>query len=729
MWYEVNYGQGWRINYAYSPNGINNWLVPYQTVIPVGTPDGFEMDESNPYVLYDDSAHLYKIWYTGASSNWALPIPDRFRLGYATSPDGTNWTKYGWVLKGTDGSWDAGGIARGESIIYKDGLYHMWYAATDTSVFRWRIGYATSPDGINWTRENNGLPVITPTEPWELSQVEYPNVIYNNGLYEMFYASSAGDVTTQLVYATSTDGINWTKPPDKNPLLTGTPNSYDGELMTGPSPMRMSDGTTLLWFSGNVSYILLASDGEFPPLETSTPTPSPTSTPTPTPTPIPQVPTKLVILIPGMTASWNFNDLFKCQDSNSQWSFMPFAPLVYNPLINSLKANDWKTSTFNYDWRKRVTDNAQRLKTFIDANVQAGEKVDVVAHSMGGLVARSYIEQEGAQNKIDKLITVGTPHKGAVDAYPAWSAGQAWGGDVMWRLYVTWVERKCAPKTNHNDREAIQQYAPSIQDTLPIFDYLIDNKTNQTKPVGSMNAQNTWLLSSIFKSPFNGTTVGTLSGNNEKTSLAFRVDAPNPQEANLGYWEDGKPVKTVTTKAGDNRVLTMSSTLPDANSQTMNGTHTDIISTKYAIGKILDFLDATNQIAAMMATQNVGNAQGSLDINTIPPKKHKDFDRFIKPYITPNSGLFIIAYHTKLWVMDPMGKFMKDTDGLVSYLNPKAGMYKLFMWHSEKDALIIVAQILPNNVNLWREYPINHRFPQIRTLWFDPKHPKEDILH
>src|SRR3989344_1974497 len=122
MWYEVNYGDGYRINYAYSSDGISNWVVPKDIVLPAGTSDGFEIDTVIPNVLYNNLLNLYQMWYTAGSSLWNQPVDDRFRLGYATSPDGINWTKHDWVLKGTEGSWDSGGI-RGASVLYLNGIY------------------------------------------------------------------------------------------------------------------------------------------------------------------------------------------------------------------------------------------------------------------------------------------------------------------------------------------------------------------------------------------------------------------------------------------------------------------------------------------------------------------------------------------------------------------------------------------------------------------------------
>lgn len=70
---------------------------------------------------------------------------------------------------------------------------------------------------------------------------------------------------------------------------------------------------------------------------------------------------------------------------------------------------------FSYDFRKSNTDSAAKLDEYIRAILNSNpeyEKVDIVAHSMGGLVISSYVSNFGAE-KINKAITVGTPYEGA----------------------------------------------------------------------------------------------------------------------------------------------------------------------------------------------------------------------------------------------------------------------------------------------------------------------------
>ncbi len=54
---------------------------------------------------------------------------------------------------------------------------------------------------------------------------------------------------------------------------------------------------------------------------------------------------------------------------------------------------------------------ALQLKREIDAAIGGG-RIDLVAHSMGGLVSRFYLQELGGARRVDRLITLGTPHQG-----------------------------------------------------------------------------------------------------------------------------------------------------------------------------------------------------------------------------------------------------------------------------------------------------------------------------
>ena len=79
---------------------------------------------------------------------------------------------------------------------------------------------------------------------------------------------------------------------------------------------------------------------------------------------------------------------------------------------------------FPYDWRRDNRVAAQQLKEFVDRRLQlwqesrnvADAKVILIAHSMGGLVARYYLEVYEGWQDCKALITFGTPYRGSVKA-------------------------------------------------------------------------------------------------------------------------------------------------------------------------------------------------------------------------------------------------------------------------------------------------------------------------
>lgn len=70
---------------------------------------------------------------------------------------------------------------------------------------------------------------------------------------------------------------------------------------------------------------------------------------------------------------------------------------------------------FAYDWRKDNASNAEKLKDFMGCVQQfhPEAKVNVLAHSMGGVLARRYIIDNPAQHRVNSLVTMGTPWLGA----------------------------------------------------------------------------------------------------------------------------------------------------------------------------------------------------------------------------------------------------------------------------------------------------------------------------
>lgn len=90
---------------------------------------------------------------------------------------------------------------------------------------------------------------------------------------------------------------------------------------------------------------------------------------------------------------------------------------------------------FPYDWRLSVRLTARRLAARVEPALAAWRtrsgnpeaKAVFVAHSMGGLVARYYLDVLGGSACARSLITIGTPYRGSVDALVSLHAGVAPG--------------------------------------------------------------------------------------------------------------------------------------------------------------------------------------------------------------------------------------------------------------------------------------------------------------
>jgi pimeloyl-ACP methyl ester carboxylesterase len=66
---------------------------------------------------------------------------------------------------------------------------------------------------------------------------------------------------------------------------------------------------------------------------------------------------------------------------------------------------------FAYDWRQDVRQSARRLAEAIDA-WPVKPPITVIAHSLGTLVSRYYIERLGGKDKVGRVVLIGGPHQG-----------------------------------------------------------------------------------------------------------------------------------------------------------------------------------------------------------------------------------------------------------------------------------------------------------------------------
>ena len=219
----------------------------------------------------------YRLYY---SANLPPKGSNRFAIGLAISDDGKTWKKYGaGPIFAPESEWEKpfgenlkkriGGTLE-PSVLY-DGtakVFKMWYAALGTkmdSFPTYRIGYATSPDGIRWKRASN--PVFEPgaTGAWDEACVSHTHVLADSrhGCHLYYFGSSLKDqedtdkrgacafTRGAIGHAYSKDGIAWQR--DLRPALSSVPGTWEAWTLHGPSALVRGD-KLYVWYFGSEKH-------------------------------------------------------------------------------------------------------------------------------------------------------------------------------------------------------------------------------------------------------------------------------------------------------------------------------------------------------------------------------------------------------------------------------------------------------------------------------------------
>ncbi len=162
------------------------------------------------------------------------------------SGDGIHWEEPIITLeKNIESGWEDD-INR-NCVIKIDGVYKMWY--TGQARGHSFIGYAESKDGINFARACSE-PIMIAEYPWEKESVMNPCVIYENGIYRMWYSAGETYEPNVNAYAESVDGVNWNKS-RINPIFTrNSYNKYEQNRVGGCQVIKTEDMGYLMFYIG-----------------------------------------------------------------------------------------------------------------------------------------------------------------------------------------------------------------------------------------------------------------------------------------------------------------------------------------------------------------------------------------------------------------------------------------------------------------------------------------------
>lgn len=310
-------------------------------------------------------------------------------------------------------------------------------------------------------------------------------------------------------------------------------------------------------------------------------------------------PKEPILIVPGMTASWSFS--LSNNKELSDWRLFPvLGERAYEGLIKTVEDAGFDTDSFlyvvPYDWRKSHTEIVEKfLKPAIDKaklNSPTG-KVDIIAHSQGGIVGRTYIQGSLYENDVDTLVTVGSPHSGTPKAYYPWEGGEAPQNYMflMKGLYQMLLNIYYDQEGGMLSRQDVnQKYFPSNKEILPVYDFLRGSDGNLLD-FASLSSVNNFLLD-LNNQEFLpiGVHFKNLVGTGFDTAKILNI-LPHSWEDG-GFWIDGKPIGEEMID-GDGTVTGESATSPFAEDiETVNLGHTDLIAKVQGIQKICEMVGA-----------------------------------------------------------------------------------------------------------------------------------------
>lgn len=262
-----------RALYAWSLDGITwNKHGFGAAVMEGGGAGSWDRTIDTPEIVRDTTG--YKLYYFGdtLAGGTGLKPSNQASFGVATSTDGINWVKYAGnpiLTHGDATSWERSWI-ESPAVLWDSagGSYMMWYSGVDTTSWRICVGLATSPDGFVWTKYA-GNPVLSPGSAGSYDDMwaAVPAVIKTDRGYEMWYSglsSTTGFSTLTINYATSPDGIHWTKF-SGNPLFNTRTAPHSMPVDSGGpwAPDVVFDGQQyLMWYETMAGFSLATSTGE-----------------------------------------------------------------------------------------------------------------------------------------------------------------------------------------------------------------------------------------------------------------------------------------------------------------------------------------------------------------------------------------------------------------------------------------------------------------------------------
>lgn len=298
---------------------------------------------------------------------------------------------------------------------------------------------------------------------------------------------------------------------------------------------------------------------------------------------------------------------------------------------------------FPYDWRKDLTTSATELGKLVDkVRSQTGtSQVYLIAHSMGGLVAREYISEPTQASNIRRAIILGTPFLGTPEAYEVLRVGKC-----LIKLPII----GCL--LNESITQALSPNFPAFYQLMPSPEYFVlkgggfyienfikspigicptclsEGDTYSSEKVPLIN-NNIWKQAKVFHAEIDGTISVPNNWNDVPVTLVVGINKSTImgiREYEYYDWPTLQKVKVVVpvySSAGDGTVTQLSASLygrdtgrslaGGATYAEFSSDHGDLVKNDEVLEYIDEILGLTSSTTSSTTSSSIQTIQPELD--------------------------------------------------------------------------------------------------------------------